>query len=233
MRTGSILFAVLLTASPLLAQTSATKSAREALQPFGELIGGWKGTGNLVGSLDDRQKNFWTERLEWGWQFKGNDAWIKVDLEKSKFYKTGELRPAAAKNEFTLTLQTLKNEKHAFVGTLHDKVLTLEREEGKETHKIVITMLHHNRFLYRYEVKPEGRPLFSKKWSVGATKEGESFAVGSSRPECVVSGGAGTSAVMYLGKTYYVCCSGCRDEFYASPAKYVKEYEDKLKAKKK
>jgi YHS domain-containing protein len=39
---------------------------------------------------------------------------------------------------------------------------------------------------------------------------------------------------MYMGKTYYFCCSGCRDEFNASPAKYVKEYEEKqAKAKKK
>ena len=42
----------------------------------------------------------------------------------------------------------------------------------------------------------------------------------------------GTIAVSYNGKTYYVCCSGCRDEFKASPEKYVKEYEEKKKAKK-
>ena len=56
--------------------------------------------------------------------------------------------------------------------------------------------------------------------------------VGDGKPECIVSGGAGTMAVSYMGKTYYVCCSGCRSEFNESPAKYVKEYEEK-KAKKK
>ena len=82
-------------------------------------------------------------------------------------------------------------------------------------------------------MKADGRPFFAKKWSVGATKEGKAFAVGTGKPECIVSGGTGTSAVSYMGKTYYVCCSGCRDEFNATPAKYVTEYEAKLAKKKK
>jgi YHS domain-containing protein len=49
----------------------------------------------------------------------------------------------------------------------------------------------------------------------------------------VVSGGKGTMPVSYKGKTYYVCCSGCRDEFKENPEKYIAEYEAKLKAKKK
>jgi YHS domain-containing protein len=32
-----------------------------------------------------------------------------------------------------------------------------------------------------------------------------------------------------MGKTYYVCCSGCRDEFNANPQKYIDAAE---KAKK-
>ena len=52
-------------------------------------------------------------------------------------------------------------------------------------------------------------------------KDGESIAGGTKKPECIVSGGAASIAVQYGGKTYYVCCSGCRDEFLASPEKYV------------
>ena len=53
-------------------------------------------------------------------------------------------------------------------------------------------------------------------YQVGATKEGVPFAGGDGKPECVVSGGLGTMPVMYKGKTYYVCCSGCRDAFKMS-----------------
>ena len=81
--------------------------------------------------------------------------------------------------------------------------------------------------------QPEGKTTFAKKYQVGATKEGESFAAtGSSEKECPVSGGLGTIPVSYNGKTYYVCCSGCRDEFKANPEKYVKEFEEKRKKEK-
>lgn len=215
-------------------QPPAAKTPREALQAFSDLVGTWNGTGTPVGTREEIQKGFWTEKMDWGWVFKGKDAWIKVDFVKSKNFTAGELRYVPEKDYFTLTLTTLKKEKITYIGALENKVFTLQRDADKESHRLIFTFLHSNRFLYRYEVKADGRPLFAKKWSVGATKEGEVFAVGSGRPECVISGGAGTSAVSFMGKTYYVCCSGCRDEFNANAAKYVKEYEDKqAKTKKK
>jgi YHS domain-containing protein len=33
--------------------------------------------------------------------------------------------------------------------------------------------------------------------------------------------------VLYKGKTYYVCCSGCRDAFKDDPEKYIKEFEER------
>ena len=227
-RRGLLLMALLVILPLAVAQSPAKKTPREALQAFGDLVGEWKCTGTPAGSREEVQRNFWTERMTWGWQFKGDDAWLKVDFEKGKHFTSGELRYIPDKDHFVLTLTTLKKEKLTFAGEMKDKMLTLERA-SEESQRLVFRFLHSNRFLYAYEVKPEGRPLYAKKWSVGATKEGEPFALGSSRPECIVSGGLGTSPVTYLGKTYYVCCSGCRDEFNANPAKYVKEYEAKKK----
>jgi YHS domain-containing protein len=224
-------------AATLAADQPAAKSPRAALQPFSDLIGKWRGTGTPFGTQEEKQKRFWTEKMAWEWQFKDKDAWLKVAFDKSRNFTAGELRYVPAKDHFTLTLTTLKKEKITYVGALEirdkTKVLTLERDDNKESHRLVFTFLHSNRFLYRYEVKPDGRSLYAKKWSVGATKEGEAFAVGDGKPECVVSGGTASIPVSFMGKTYYVCCSGCRDEFNASPAKYVKEYEDKKAAKKK
>ena len=52
-----------------------------------------------------------------------------------------------------------------------------------------------------------------------------SFASVDEGPECVVSGGHGTMSTTYKGKTYYFCCTGCRDAFADNPEKYIKEYE--------
>ncbi|MBL8823139.1 MAG: YHS domain-containing protein [Planctomycetia bacterium] len=81
------------------------------------------------------------------------------------------------------------------------------------------------------ETKPKDRRLYAKTFQVGATREGESLAgaAKSSGPECVVSGGLGTTKVMHKGETYYVCCSGCLDAFKDDPEKYIKEFKAKKK----
>jgi len=158
-------------------------------------------------------------------------------LDKSKHFKAGELRylpgkDAASKDAFQLTLRTQGMDTVTFTGALDNKTLALERPEKDDVHRLVFTFLHANRFLYRYEVKPAGKALFAKQFWVGATKEGVPFAAGDGKPECIVSGGAGTIAVVHMGTTYYVCCGGCRDEFRENPEKYIKEFADKKKAKK-
>ena len=124
----------------------------------------------------------------------------------------------------------------AFVGAValgkqKEVILTLDRTDkaAKETQRLVVTLLHSNRYLYRFETKPEDGGSFTRKYLVGATKEGEPFATVAKGPECVVTGGTANGSVTYKGKAYPICCSGCRDAFLDDPEKYVKEFE---KAKK-
>jgi hypothetical protein len=210
------------------ADAPPAKGPKEALQAFNDLIGSWRCTGQPDGSRAAKQRDFWTETQAWEWQFKGDDAWLEVAFDKGRHYTKGELRYLPAKDVFQLTLRTTKDEDHTFTGPFRDKRLTLERTAaGGAIERLTVSLLHSNRFLYRYEVKPADRPLFTRVYQVGATKEGVPFAQGETGPECVVSGGLGTSKVMYMGKTYYVCCSGCRRAFQDDPEKYIKEFEAK------
>jgi hypothetical protein len=217
----------------LTADGPTKRTPREALQPLNDLIGSWRGTGTPAGTREEQQRGFWIETVTWGWHFKGEDAWLSVGFAKGKHFESGELRYLADKDLYQLTLRTPAKESQTFSGRLKERVLTLERRDEKknEAQRLVFTLLHPERHLYRLDVKPQGKGIFSKAFSVGATREGVEFAKGDGRPECVVSGGLGTTPVTYMGQTYYVCCSGCRDEFNADPAKYVKEYLAK-KAKK-
>ena len=98
----------------------------------------------------------------------------------------------------------------------------------------MFSLLHHNRHLYRLDTRPAGTAVaFGRKWQVGATKEGVPFADVPKGPECIISGGLGTIKVTHKGTDYYVCCTGCRDEFKDNPEKYIKEYEAKLAKEKK
>jgi hypothetical protein len=210
---------------------------KEALQPFNVLVGSWRGSGAPEGTKDERAAGAWAETAEWVWQFKGQDAWLAVTFDKGKHFSKGELRYTPDGNgspRFTLTLTAADKSALTFVGTFRekDKVLTLDRTDGPagEEERLVFSLLHHNRHLYRLETRPAGTAVaFAKKWQVGATKEGVPFADVPKGPECIVSGGLGTTRVTYQGKDYWVCCSGCRDAFKEDPEKYIKEFEARAK----
>jgi hypothetical protein len=220
-------------AQPALAEAPAKRTPRQALQPFNELIGSWKATGTPEGTREEKQRGFWVETVRWEWQFKGDDACLTAAFDKGKHFARGELRYLADRDLYQLTLQTPAKESLVFTGPLKERRLTLERsdEPRREVQRLTVTLLHANRFLYRYEVRPGDRPLYKLLYQVGATKEGEPFAAGDGKPECIVSGGLGTIAVTHKGRTYYVCCSGCRTAFNEDPEKYIREYEE-LKGKK-
>jgi hypothetical protein len=209
-------------------------SAKDALLPFNVLVGSWKGTGTPEGTKEERSAGIWTETIAWSWQFKGDDAWLTATFEKGKHFAKGELRYTPDKDEprFTFTLTAPDKSAFTYVGTLKDKVLALDRTDGPagETQRLVITLLHFNRYLYRVETRPAGTTVaFSRQYQVGATKEGVPFADVPKGPECIVSGGLGTMKVTYKGKEYWVCCTGCRDAFKEDPEKFIKEAEAKAK----
>lgn len=214
----------------------APATAKEALKPFNLFVGKWKGTGvpDAVGGA--KAKEFWSETVEWVWQFKGDDVWLAATFDKNPQYKAATLRYLLDKKAYSLEITTADKKTLTYQGALtpgkgKEQLLTLDRtNEAKATERIVFTLLHHNRYLYRLESKPEGAASFARQFQVGVTKEGESFADVPKGPECVVSGGTGTMRVTYKDKTYYVCCSGCRDAFKDEPEKYIKEYEARLKA---
>jgi YHS domain-containing protein len=216
--------------SALLLASALAADPKEPFRPLAPLIGGWK----CSGRADDTDKTFWSERAEWAWKFKGDDAWLTVAFDKGKHFASGELRYDPKAKRYTLTLTTPDKTEQAFVGTLgegkqKEPVLTLELTAGDTVRQFTLTVLHGNRHLYQLSSRPKSVDAFTRLWLTGATKEGEPFADEAKGAECVVSGGRGTIRVTHKGTTYYVCCSGCRDEFKADPEKYIKMAAEKKK----
>jgi hypothetical protein len=230
---ASLLLSLLLTAL-LVADEPARQKPKEALQKFNDLIGSWRGTGEpSTGTREEKQRAFWQEKISWEWRFKGAEVWLVAAIDKGKFFSAGELRYLPEHDAYRLTLTTPAKETLTFEGGLEGKRLVVERrdEARKEDQRLVFSLLHSNRHLIRYENKPMEKTAWTPVWQVGATKEGVAFATTDDGPECVVSGGLGTIPVTYMGKTYYVCCTGCRDAFKDDPEKYIKEFEARKKAK--
>lgn len=207
---------------------------RQALRKCQDLIGEWKGTGPFLGTREEKDKNFWQETINWEWQFKGRDVWLRAELKKGKYYTAFELRFLAKKQVYELKATTVGKETHTFEGVMKERRLTFDRTDDKTQHgeRLVVSLLHHNRYGYRFETRGKDQKVYTARYQVWATKQGIPFADEGEKIECIVSGGLGTMPVSYEGKTYYVCCTGCRDAFKDDPKKYIKEYEEAQKKKK-
>ena len=218
---------------PIVRADDGSNPSREALQELGEFIGTWKGVGGPEKRRPEAGET-WQEVVSWRWGFKGEDAWLVMNIKDGKYLKSGELRYVTDKKRFKLSAVTPEDKKQVFEGEYKDGYLTLARVDPatKETQRIIMNTLGEGvRFIYRYAHKGEDRTLFTKDYQVACTKEGESFGAKDKKPECVVTGGLGTSQISYKGVTYYVCCSGCRDAFNENPEKFIKEFEAKKKKK--
>src|SRR5687767_6811726 len=120
------------------------KTARQGLALLGELVGSWKGTGVPTGTKEEQEKGFWTETIACEWQFKKDDAWLKLDFAKGKHFVDGQIHYLPEKDEYRLTLTTTAKTTQIFSGVLKGKVLTFQRQdaEAKEDQKLVVTLLH-------------------------------------------------------------------------------------------
>ena len=135
---------------------------KEGLQAVQVLVGSWRGTGLPEGTREQKQKGLWEETIHWQWQFKDKDVCLKATIDKGKYFTAAELRYLPKTDTYQLTATTATKEKVVYEGPLKAKHLTLDRtdDKTKEVQRLVITLLHDNRYLYKYEVKPAEKPTF-------------------------------------------------------------------------
>lgn len=196
---------------------------QRALGPFADLVGSWKGTGQPQRSST---RGAWREAAEWAWSLAPESASLAVRIEDGKFLRSGALRPGDGPDEFRFETVLADGTRVNYVGRINArKALVLEAAGPPRgpIGRITLTPLHASRFLLLLESPPTegGAPV--RLAEIGYTRQGATFAVGSSYPECIVTGGKGTIKVSYQGKDYWVCCSGCKDLFEAGPAEIIAE----------
>lgn len=225
---AATLVTALLTGSLAADEKADAAKSRKALQEIGEFIGQW--------NLDAKPSKgtSWKESPTFGWKFQKDDAWIVIDNKDGKQFSAGEIRYLADKKLYQLTTTDKDKKSRVYTGEFKRGTLKFESKDAKsgDIHRITINTLSEGvRLALNYEVQEGGKGLFSGVYKASGTKEGESFAGGAAakKPECVVTGGVGTMAVSFNGKTYYVCCSGCRDEFVGNEKKYIDAFEKKNK----
>jgi YHS domain-containing protein len=209
------------------------RADQEALKPFAGLVGEWRGTGQPQrGSA----KGAWTETATWAWKLTPDSAALELTVAKGKFLHSATLRPGKGKNAFILEAVLADGSKRTFAGTLAEKkplALAAEPPDGDGPRRVVLTPLHDTRFLLLFEGRGDEGAGARRLAEVGYTRQGVAFAAGESYPTCIVTEGRGTTQVSYKGKTYWVCCSGCKDLFQEDPEAVLAEAAARQKAKEK
>jgi YHS domain-containing protein len=209
---------------------SGRRRDQEALKPFGGLVGSWRGTGQPERG---RTKGAWLEKASWAWKLTSDSAALEVTVDKGKYLKSAVLSPGKDAKSYVLVATLADGSSRTFKGSDAGKkalVLTAA-EQGTGVRRITITPLHDTRLLVKLEAQDPAGKLYHQLGEVGYTREGISFAAGESGPVCIVTEGRGTLSVTYKGKTYHVCCSGCRDLFNDNPEAVLAEAAEREKAK--
>ena len=125
--------------------------------------------------------------------------------------------------------------KETFTGAVNKKkkglVLIADKPRSGRPAQITIRLVAGgNRLILLFERKLGS--ILMRLCEIGFTREGGDFAKGATGPECIVTGGKGSIAVSYKGKTYYVCCSGCKELWEEDPEACIKDAAKRAKEEK-
>jgi len=221
---------------PLLqAEEGPTRSRLEsqaALKAYGDLVGSWRGTGQPERG---RVRGSWTESASWAWKLTKDSAALEVTIKKGKYLRSGILRPGAEPQSFQFDAILADGSERKFSGKANGKKALMLTADGQDegVRRLTFTPLHDTRLLVKLEAQDSQNHTFHQLGEVGYTREGVAFAAGESGPVCIVTEGRGSMPVSYKGKTYYVCCSGCRDLFQENPEAVLAEAAERAKKKEK
>ena len=204
------------------------------LQPLQGFIGSWRGVGqprrgSTVGS--------WKQLDDWQWKFEEDRASLYFSTKDGKFFRDGHLRATETEGIFELVTNP-KPEKAApqsFRGKLDQAgrlVLVNPDAAAGQPARITLRLLARGDRMTMLVEQRLGKSFYSRLAEIGCTRQGSDFGKGQAFPECIVSGGRGTIEVTFQGKTYHVCCSGCKDFFDDDPEQALAEYRQRLADKK-
>ncbi len=234
-------------AETAVAQTPA--SLRAALKPLPVNVGQWDGLTfkKLAGAKG-------IEAPVWYWDFSHlEEPALAFSSKTSPYLKEGRLTCTdPGKKRFRLSAKDKNGTEKIYKGKFTEDVHDVPAEDGKKldrtftltftqvspppdkserNYQVAFQQLKNDRYLMIVHRKT-GERVF--EWDrVANQRRGTSFAGNLDDygdKTCVVSQGLGTSTVSHNGKTFYVCCSGCRKAFEADPEKWIASFEEWKKA---
>lgn len=201
-----------------------------ALEEFNLLVGDWRGVG-----LPKRgsSQGAWQETGKCQWELTKQQSGLRWRAEAGKHWSSALLSYSPAKKHYLVKLDLPDKSTRELTGQFEKQKLTVESSPDEdEVHRLTLSILNENRLTVLFEKRMKQQTFYNRVAEIGFQRQGTTLAASDGNgPECVVTGGKGTIAVTHKGKTYYVCCTGCRDAFNDDPEGILTAYAEKKKAK--
>ena len=201
------------------AAKATPKSEKEALAPLNALIGGWRGVGRPKRS---ERKDLWSEEANWAWDFRDQQVAIRYAVDKTdRWLKSARISYDLPTHKYHVAAEFADGTHRNYVGDFRDNQLLVDSapDDSGDIYRLAVTLLNEKRTLVTHSRRRGTSSLSVSLADVGYTRAGVRLAVeGAGQPTCIVTGGYGSIQVSYEGKTYYVCCTGCKQAFDDDPA---------------
>lgn len=215
----------------------------EKLQPLQILLGRWRGT-----TRRDYDGFKAVDSHEWIWDLRSHPQQpaLVAKSDKSPHLRSARLTWDTALQKFELTgidgddvvrkyLGDFTEPVHEVVGSddkLH-QVFRLEFNQQEsiesaddaptELWQIAFAQQENNRYLLEVS-RRRGKAEFRRYDTVSTQREGTSFAKSDAtyaEKTCIISEGLGTIELTYKGRSYWVCCTGCKAAFEEDPETWI------------
>lgn len=224
---------------PPLSGEEKTSSVIRALQPLQTLVGSWRGiTYKEIGGAKA------VEEPEWVWDVQTDreqpalvmrsdtspyfaSARLTYLLDQRKYQLTTIDRDGTERvytGDFTKPVDEVSGDDNRLQRTFELEFLQVEPAARRRLARVILHQQDNNRYLM--EVYDQRGEQFARYDTVGNQRQGTSFALsdtGYGEKTCIVSQGLGTIAVSHAGRTYYVCCTGCKAAFEEEPERWVEK----------
>lgn len=211
-----------------------------ALKPIQIVMGKWQG---IV------QKAARSEVHDWVWDLKTDPVFpaLVLSIPDGEFFSNARITYDPRTRKYKMTTVDDESVKRSFVGDFTAAPKDVPSDDGKSVertfqlefteesgesrgtrYQYVFNQQHNNRYLVNVK-RARGKAAFRLVDVIGSQRDGVSFAKADDDygdKTCIISGGLGTSTVSYKGKTYYVCCSGCKAAFDDEPERWIARLEE-------
>lgn len=221
---------------PGQAGVAGLESVMQKMKPLQVVLGQWQG-------ITQKKQDLVLQRWVWDLRTDPDQPALVLSCPESTYFQKGRLTWLASARtfQFTTTIgdamtvvyqgqfsQVPKLEPGDSDDTPQQTFkLQLTETTGEKNRRVVLNQQENNRLLLELS-RRRGQGTFRRQDTIAAQRTGTSFAKKDSdygERTCVISQGLGTIAVSYKGKSFWVCCSGCKAAFEEEPEKWIARFE--------